>query len=238
MAERVMGRAWQLRWTHIVAGGLAVSGLLLAGISWWFFLLTGLGIFGPGILRELGWLHDKDEFQRRVEQRAGYHAFLVVGLVTSLGIAYFRSGERGEAPAADVAALLLALLAFTWFLSYLVSYWGPKKTAVRILISFGTAWLVFVILSNTGSQWSGWLGLLMQSLLVVPFFVWCWTASRWPKLTGIMLLATAASLFWFLGMFQRPKGNLIGQAITFTLFLGPLIASGVALLAGGRIDGK
>jgi len=41
----------------------------------------GVGAFGPGILRELGWLKDQDEFQRRAAHRAGYHAFAVTGLV-------------------------------------------------------------------------------------------------------------------------------------------------------------
>ncbi len=231
MAERNGRRSWYSHATPIVAGGLVILGVSLAGISWWFFLLTGLGVFGPGVLREAGWLRDKDEFQRRAEQRAGYHSFLISGLMATLAIAYFRSGERGDAPAGEVAMLFLALLWFTWFLSSLISYWGPQKTAFRILLSFGLAWLAFIILSNSGSHWSGWTALLMQSLLVVPFFALCWSSARWPRSTGILLLVAAAFLFQFFGMFQRTNRNLISQGITFILFLGPLVASGLALLA-------
>ena len=48
-----------------------IAGFWLASLSWWFFLLVAVGTLGPGILREIGWLHDKDEFQRRADHRAG-----------------------------------------------------------------------------------------------------------------------------------------------------------------------
>ena len=42
---------------------------------------------------ELGWLNDKDELQQRAAQRAGYHAFLVAGLVASVLVAWIRAAE-------------------------------------------------------------------------------------------------------------------------------------------------
>ena len=47
--------------------------------------MAGLGAFGPGILRELGWLNDQDEFQRQAARRAGYHAWLFSALLTYWG---------------------------------------------------------------------------------------------------------------------------------------------------------
>lgn len=72
---------------RLIAGGLVVLGLLLSMfVSWGFLILAGLGAFGPGILRELGWLRDQDEFQRQATYRAGYLAYLVGG--------WLRGGRR------------------------------------------------------------------------------------------------------------------------------------------------
>ena len=53
----------------LIAGGIVIAGFFLMSVSWWFLLLVGLGTLGPGFLREMGWLHDKDEFQRRAACR-------------------------------------------------------------------------------------------------------------------------------------------------------------------------
>jgi len=45
--------------------GMASFALLLRWLDWRGAALCALGAFGPGILRELGWLRDQDEFQRR-----------------------------------------------------------------------------------------------------------------------------------------------------------------------------
>ena len=74
MLETKARKRWPTR-TNLIAGGMVVAGFLLTGISWWFLLLAAFGTFGPGILREMGWLRDQDEFQRQAVHRAGYHAF-------------------------------------------------------------------------------------------------------------------------------------------------------------------
>ena len=202
-------------------------------LSEWFLLLAALGTFGPGILREMGWLCDKDEFQRRAEHRAGYHAFLTSGLVAFALAAYFGSGERTIKDPQELATFFLALLWFTWFLSSLLAYWGPQKTAARVLCVFGSVWLIFVIASNVGSEWSGWVALLLHPLLVAPFFFLAWLSSRWPRVSGILLLVIAIFFFQLLDMFRRDMG-LVTEGITFILFLGPLLASGVALIGSGK----
>ncbi|HSM16107.1 MAG TPA: hypothetical protein VK845_03790 [Gemmatimonadales bacterium] len=59
----------------LIAGGFVIVGvLLLMFVAKGLLFVAGLGAFGPGILRELGWLRDQDEFQRRAAHRAGYHA--------------------------------------------------------------------------------------------------------------------------------------------------------------------
>ena len=91
---------WQPTRTTLIAGAIVIAGFALSGLSWWFFLLVAAGALGPGILRETGWLSDKDEFQRQADHRAGYHAFLTVGLLAFVLVAYIRSGERNVEHAA------------------------------------------------------------------------------------------------------------------------------------------
>jgi hypothetical protein len=209
---------------------LVVAGFLLTSVNWWFLLLAAVGTFGPGVLRELGWLRDQDEFQRQAAHRAGYHAFLVAGLAGFVLVAYFRSAERDVRDAQELAMFFLAVLWFTWFLSSLLEYWGPRKTAARVLMAFGAAWLAFTILSNVGNEWTGWTALLLHPLLTLPFFALAWLSRRWPRAAGVLLLCSCALFAQLLGVFRLSNLELVTRAITYVLFLGPLLASGVALL--------
>lgn len=221
---------WRPSGARLVAGALVVAGILLTGVNWWFLLLVAAGALGPGILRELGWLRDHDEFQQTAAHRAGYHAYLAGAAVAFLLVAYFRSGDRSFAHPRELATLLLVLLWFTWFLSSLVSFWGARKAAFRMLVGFGSAWLVFAIVSNAGVEWRGWTPLLLHPLLALPFFSLAWLSRRWPRVAGVALLAAAALLTWFLGMFRHEHLAMVDQAVTFMLFIGPLIACGLALV--------
>jgi hypothetical protein len=236
MSEPGDRKRWRPTRTNLVAGGMVVVGFMLTGISWWFLLLAGLGTFGPGILREMGWLCDKDEFQRQAGYRAGYHAFLTAGLVCFCLMAFLRSEERMVKDPEEFATLFLAILWFTWFLSSLLDYWGPKKTAARILCAFGSVWLVFTIVSNLGPEWTGWTALLLHPLLTLPFFALAWLSHRWPRTTGALLLVASIFFMQLFGFFRSSPLGLVTRCITFTLFLGPLLASGIALLCSGEND--
>jgi hypothetical protein len=213
---------------------MVVSGFMLTGLSWWLLLLAALGTFGPGILRELGWLRDKDEFQLQAARRAGYHAFLTSGLMAFVLLAFFRSGEGAVKDPEELATLFLATLWFTWFLSSMLDYWGPQKMAARILIAFGSVWLVFTIVSNLGSEWTGWAALLLHPLLTLPFFALAWLSYRWPRFTGILLLVASIFFTQLFGVFRSSDLGLVTRGVTYILFLGPLLASGVALLGAGN----
>ncbi len=240
MSEMEARTRWRPTRTSLVAGAMVIAGFLLTQVNWWFFLLAAAGTFGPGILRELGWLCDKDEFQRQAAHRAGYHAFLTVGLVAFVFVAFFRSSERTIKDPQELATFFLALLWFTWFFSSLLAYWGAQKTATRILIAFGSVWLVFTIAGNVGSEWSGWLALLLHPLLASPFFVLAWASTRWPRVAGILLLTVSVLFFLlvFMRVFARTGGpGLINSSVTFIFFVGPLLTSGVALLCTGKKRG-
>ncbi|MBT8484764.1 MAG: hypothetical protein KJO43_04230 [Phycisphaerae bacterium] len=238
MAESRERRRWRPTRTNLLACVLVIAGFMLTEVSWWFLLLVAIGTFGPGLLRECGWLRDRDEFQRRADHRAGYHAFVTAGLVAFLLVAFFRAGGTIEHPH-RLATFFLALLWFTWFFSSLLAYWGPQKTAVRVLVAFGSVWLVFAIVSNLGSEWTGWAALLMHPLLAAPFFILAWLSARWPRVAGILLLAVAVGVFVLLELPDiRRTGNVavVTEGITLVLFVGPLLASGIALLTVGGTD--
>ena len=234
MAEPEARERWRPTATTLVSGGLVLAGLLLMEVNGWFFLLAGLGALGPGLLREFGWLHDKDEFQRRADHRAGYHAFLAAGLVAFVFVAFFRSGERMIEHTERLATLFLALLWFTWLLSSLLAYWGPQRGAAWILRIFGSVVLVFTIISNLGSEWTGWAALLLHPLLAAPFFGLAWLAGHRPRISGILLLAVFSA---FLVVFAAPRagGSLeMTDGVAEIFVLGPLLAGGIALLCVGN----
>lgn len=223
---------WQPAQATLIAGVVVILGFVLSEISWWFLSLAALGTFGPGILRELGFLNDQDEFQRRADRRAGYHAFLTAGLFTFLYDAYLRSGDRSVGEAEISVSLILAVLWFTWFLSSLLSYWGPQKTVSRVLNAFGWVWLVFNIVGNLTDP----IALIMQSLLAAPFFLLAYVAKRWSKIAGFVLIAVSAFFFYFFHLYRifGPTPLERGRGMVIVLFIGPLLVSGIILLRSGR----
>jgi len=215
----------------IVAGGLVVAGFALTALDWGFLALAALGTFGPGILRELGVLKDHDEFQRRAAHRAGYHAYLAGGLVAFLFVAAIRSGAMEIGDLGEVATLVLIVLWFTWFLSSLLAYWGPRRTAVTLLLIFGAVWLLFNIIGNIESP----VAMFMQCLLAVPFFALAFVARRWPRTAGVILLVISAFFFYFFKLYRLFSEPLfeMGRPMVLILFIGPLVASGIGLLHSG-----
>ena len=130
--------------------------------------------------------------------------------------------------------LILVILWMTGLFSALLAYWGARKTASRVLLTFGSFWAVFVIASVIGESDDTaefLLGVLMSFVVVAPFFVLAWTAGRWPRRTGAAFLTVSAL---FLVMFVAPQGasslKLSSILVTDKLLLVPLIASGIALL--------
>ena len=228
MSSRFGWFRWRPSPVTLIAGGVVILGFVLAQwYRWGFIALIGLGAFGPGILRELGWLKDQDEFQRRAAHRAGYHAFVVTGLAAFLIYAYTRSGGTLKM-AEELSLVYLALLWFTWMFSSLFAYWGPHRTAFRVLLTFGCAWGVFNILGNLMQP----VALVMQLLVTTaPFFVLAYVSRRWPRVAGGLLVALSVFfLSVYFGTSRFDNLALVVRVSTAVLFVGPLLASGVALL--------
>jgi len=219
----------------VIASVLVGAGIFLAvTVDMLFLVLAALGTFGPGIARELGWLRDQDEFQRRAAHRAGYHAYLASGVVTILVVALLRAGTASidDGPSLT-ATLVLVVLWLTWFFSMFLGFWGPQKAASRTLIVFGSFWLMFVVLSHATEPGS----LFMESLVVLPFFALAWLVGRWPRLAGALLLLVAIGTTVLFRIFQLrgvEAEQVLVKAIVFVLFEVPLVASGLALLSVSR----
>ena len=145
-------------------------------------------------------------------------------------VAYVRSGDRQIKDPEELATLFLVLMWSTWVFSSLFSFWGARRTAMRILVGYGAFWLVFVIASSVGPEWQGPLGLIMGSLVVVPFFALAYVARRWPRVAGVLLLAAVAFFVKFFGWYEFGTRGEVTQLVTMILFLGPLLGGGVALL--------
>jgi len=209
-----------------IAGTMVIAGLVLTQTtSWWFLVLAGAGAFGPGMLRELGLLRDKDEFERRAAQRAGYHAYLVTGMAMFVVYAFTRAGHHIQSPE-ELSGFFLSLLCFTWMFSSLFAYWGPHRTAFVILLVFGVAWAVFNIWSNLAHP----VGMLMQLLVTtVPFFALAFVSRRWPRVAGALLVALAVAFYVVFDTHPSRVAPIV-RACTFVLFGVPLLASGRALL--------
>ncbi len=99
-----------------------------------------------------------------------------------------------------------------------------------MLAVLGTYWAVFVV----GTHLSDPVSLLMESAFVVaPFFLLAWTAGRWPRVTGALLLAVGMIVFWWVFDLGRQFVEWPSQVLTFVLLLVPMVACGLALIREG-----
>lgn len=222
--------------------GVVASVLVAVGVLLWMFdvrgmlIIAGLGAFGPGILRELGWLRDHDEFQRQAARQAGYHAYLVGGLCAIIVLSVIEWGGGAVDESAEWVRFVVVVMWLTWLSSTLLTYWGPGKTAARVLVAFGSFWAVFVLATLIGDASNGQsigltlLGTAVGIGVVAPFFGLAWSARRWPRPTGIAMLGIAAV---FVLVFARP-GALAWSTVIMTqgLLSAPFVVCGLALLLG------
>ena len=214
-----------------LAGGLVFVAGAAAGVAVHpgFLLLAALGAFGPALLREAGLLRDQDEFERQAAASAAGHGYLAGGLfVTAVLVA--RGWRRGLAPdpEAEVWLMALSVMLAARFLSYAVRFWDARKAAFRILLGFGTFWLLFVVLSHAGEPGP----LAVEALVVpVPFLLLAFLSRRAPRATGGVLLALVIVAGWFFGVFRhRPDGGSRVALPVVLFLLLPLALVGVGLL--------
>jgi hypothetical protein len=216
--------------------------------------LTGIGLFGPLLLRELGLLPWIDEFHREATTRASQHAYLSGGICLVIVMTVFGFGGTHNEEGAHFfdavpASLVLLIMALTWYLSRLLQFWGALVGASRILLgalcAYGLVAAVATIqvIINLGAGESprrvmAWLATIYLPPAFLALATWC--SRRWPRITGVTLLALSAWLFFG---FRLTSQLLFGAEFSFPwqtrvvlacLLLAPLVASGIALVAGRR----
>lgn len=228
--DAIRSGASKISVTGVVSCVLVVAGLVLgATVDMGWLVLFGLGAFGPSVLRVLGLLDDLDEFQKEAARRAALHAYLAGGLFLCT-VAIAKSwGDTNLDHDAFSASSALAVLVVAYFMSRLLSYWGAAAAASRVLVAFGMFWLAFALLSHPGFEG------LMEAVVALPFFLLAFTCRRWPRATGVALLAAAAFAFWLFNLARAFEGNQ-GAVMVIVVFVIPLAGMGAALLAA-REDG-
>lgn len=212
------------RIVSILSVVLVVAGLVLgATVDMAFLALFGLGALGPSILRALGILRDLDEFEVRAMHRAGFHAFVAAGVFLCAVAAIQNAGNANLDHDAVPSTAALAVLLVTYLSSRLISYWGTREAAFRVLVVFGSFWLAFAFLSHPGLEG------LMEALVTVPFFALAFASRRWPRVAGVLLLLSAAAAFHLFKLHRAFSGNH-GSLMVLIVFFVPLLAMGIALL--------
>lgn len=185
------------------------------------------GLFGPGLLRELGVLRDQDEFQRQVAHRAGWRAFLAGG-VALLALAHFMPWPEPpafgrELPKIPLNAVLLVML-LTYVCSTLQDYWGARRGATAILLSLAIVFALAALLDEAPD----WIGVLVDLRFSAGLLLALLVGRRYPQVAGALLLAFALLALLNLRA-AEPSLRLSWGALLLT----PPIITGAALLREG-----
>ncbi len=209
----------------LLSGALVTAGLVLGAtvdMGWW--ILFGLGAFGPPVLRAVGLLRDQDEFQQEAARRAGYHAYLAGGIFLCIVVVAKQWGTANLDHDAFPASAGLAVLVIAYFMSRLVSFWGARGATFRVLLAFGFFWLAFSAISHRGVE------MLAESVVALPFFLLAFASRRRPRASGAALLVAGGLAFWLFRLARAFQGDQGALMVILALVI-PLLAMGVALLA-------
>jgi hypothetical protein len=216
------------------AGALAfVAGCVLAAtLHGGFLVLAAAGAVGPTLLRQAGLLDDHDEFQKQAAASAANHAFVAsVVVATAVLAARAWRGPLGRDPEAGLWLVLFGVVLGVRFAAYAWRFWDARRAALRILVAFGTLWLLFVVLSHGAEP----KALAVEGLVVVtPFFVLAALSPRFPRFVGAVLVALAIGGAFFFHVFT-PRPQASGPLAVVLFLLLPLALTGVGLL-GVRPD--
>ncbi len=155
-------RRWGFSPVGVVALLLVFVGFYLAvAVHMVFFVLVGLGAFGPGVLRQFGLIADLDECQKRASLEAAHRAFLAGGLFLAAVVTARNWGTLALGHDMVPANTVLILMLVVYGVSYCLSFWDPRQAAFLVLLGFGIFWLAFVVLSHANEPgallWEGGL---------------------------------------------------------------------------------
>lgn len=208
-------------------------------------VLAFLGLFGPFLLRELGILRWRDDFQREAVMRSGMHALVAVGVLLTAVVSVQGAGgsysaeEKIRYADAFPLGVVFALLAVTWGLSWLLQFWGVRTGAFRILLwtmatvtAVGLSTNVYLALSGRPMSWHGiWTGgvqVLIGWALVL-------LSRRWPRITALLLIGIVGWMVWTTGAMLAHQGHP-SVVLVISLVGLPFLVPAIALLASRDDD--
>jgi hypothetical protein len=209
------------------AAAFVIGCVLAATLNGGFLALAALGALGPTLLRQAGFLDDQDEFQKQAAAAAATHAFVATVVVaTAVLVARAWQGPLGRDPEASPWLILFGVVLATRFASYAWRFWDARQAAQRILLAFGTLWLLFVVLSH-GTEPTA---LAVEGLVVAaPFFALAALARRFSRAVGAILVALAIGGAFFFHVFT-PRPGRSGPAFVVLFLLLPVALTGIGLL--------
>jgi hypothetical protein len=202
-----------------IALGLAVSKE--------FYLGLVLLPFGRGLLRELGALRDRDEWQRAISYRSSHIAFLVAMLIAA--VVFVKEGiiDGGEPPVAVSVILLVSLL--VKFAALQLQGKARRRAALAIAWVIGGAWLLFALASHGLSVSS-----LVEGAPCILVLGSGFAGMKWPKIGGGMFIAVGLGMLY---LFVLAAGTTpIQKLLVATLLPVPILLAGVLLLVGERVQ--
>ena len=208
-----------------IAVGLGLLGMALSRFFGPFVGLVGLAVFGPSILRELGILKDSDEWQRGIMHRAGFHAALAMALFVFLNrillmlVGPVSAGMYAQTQYFDNEYLRQTLV-MVFLSSYLIQYWGPARGVSRILVGFAVIITIDMILRPVWGHTISWFWIPAFTVVGLMFLM-AWSATRWPRITGYILLFITVALIGLtlFSIKDVPNADVAVQMVEGTLNL-------------------
>jgi hypothetical protein len=194
-----------------------------------------LAVFTPSLLREIGALHDADEWTTRVMYRAGFHAALTAVLLLVLGglapLLHVQVPQGGfEAQDAFGGETLRRAIVWVFLISYLLQYWGARTGAFRVLL--GVAVLnvapILAFLRRGGDMTTALVGSALAAAAV--FLTLAFVVRRFPKAGGRLLLGLCLLVFVFAMWNMRDARIAWGQVSLILQAFLVLGVTGIALV--------
>jgi hypothetical protein len=213
--------------TLLIVGAVYAAACIALGaaVSKEFYVGLVLLPFGRPILREVGALADRDEWQRLISYRSSHIAFLVAMLIAATVFVKMAFIDGGEPPIAVSVILLVSLL--VKFATLEFQGRARRRAALAVAWVVGGAWLLFTLVSHGFSVVSLIEGAPCLLVLASGF-----VGMRWPKVGGGMLLAVGLGMLY---LFVLAAGTTpVQKLLVATLLPIPVMLAGVFLFLGER----
>ncbi len=174
-----------------IAFGVAFACAALGTVVHQLNILVPVALFLPSLLRELGLVHDKDEFTQQIMHRAGFHALLVTALVVFSVWAFARQFTEQFSIDLLTGETLRKVIMYTFVVSYLLQYWGSREGSFRILLGMALWSLtpLVAMLKHPEMFAHGFGGSVLVVAMALAQVGLAFVVRYWPRLGGVLLVA-------------------------------------------------